>query len=153
MEFLMNATVGQLIGSGFGILTFILLFIEFTPIKVNPISSVLRWIGERTNKELDVRIDKMENKVEEIYQRQTEAEEEYQKREAINARIRILRFGDEVRRKMKHSQESFDQVLSDIDTYEKYCKDHPKFENKKTVRTSKLIVDTHDKCMLEDDFL
>ena len=68
-------------------------------------------------------------------------------------RIRILRFSDEIRRNVKHSQESFDQTLSDITKYEQYCKDHPEFENKKTVLANKRISEAYDKCVEDNDFL
>ncbi len=153
MDWVMNATIGQLIGGGFGIVAFILMFIEFTPIKVNPISAILGWVGQRTNKELNGRLTTMESTVEEISLRQKDIEEKAQEREAINARIRILRFSDEIRRGLKHSQESLDQALSDVTTYEHYCDDHPKFENQKAVGACEHIKKEHARCLAENDFL
>ena len=153
MDAIMNATVGQLIGGGIGVIAILSLFIEFTPIKLNPLSDLLNWIGKRTNKDITERIEKLEDQVGEISQRQEESEAEDLKREAINARIRILRFSDEIRRGLKHSQESFDQTLSDITKYEQYCKDHPEFENKKTVLANKRIAEAYDKCVEDNDFL
>jgi len=153
MDWVMNATIGQIIGGGFSIILFISLFIEFTPIKLNPISSILKWIGKRTNQEIDDRMGKLEKQVENIHKRQQIHEEEVQKREAINSRIRILRFSDEIRRKIKHSQESFEQALSDIDKYEKYCKAHPEFENNKTVIADQRIKEAYKKCQEDNDFL
>lgn len=40
-----------------GILATMGIVFEITPIKVNPISSILRWIGRQTNKELNEKID------------------------------------------------------------------------------------------------
>jgi hypothetical protein len=153
MEWIMNATIGQLIGGGLGILFAISMFIEITPIKINPISDFLNWIGQRTNKELIARITELENKVSEISDKQERNEAKLEEQEAINCRIRILRFSDEIRRNIKHSQESFDQTLSDITKYEQYCKDHPEFENKKTVLANKRIQDAYDKCVSDNDFL
>lgn len=153
MDWVMNATIGQLIGGGFSIILFISLFIEFTPIKINPISDLLEWIGKRTNKDLNNRMSTLEKKVEEISTKQEKIEASAQEQEAINSRIRILRFSDEIRRNIKHSQESFDQTLSDITKYEQYCKDHPEFENKKTVLANKRISEAYDKCVEDNDFL
>lgn len=98
MESLMNATVGQLIGGGLGIIAILSVFIEFTPIKLNPVSAFLNWIGRRTNRELFEKIGDLENKVDEIQSRQEAAEAIEEEREAVNCRIRILSFSDELRR-------------------------------------------------------
>ena len=153
MEWIMNATIGQLLGGGFGFLCVLSLFIEITPIHWNPISDLLKWIGKRTNQDLDNRLKKLEQKVEDISEKQEQSEEKVQEQEAINCRIRILRFSDEIRRNIKHSQESFDQTLADITKYEQYCEDHPKFENKKTVLANKRIQEAYDKCVSDNDFL
>lgn len=73
--------------------------------------------------------------------------------EAKQARSRILRFADECRREEMHSKEFFDSVLEDIDVYEDYCSDHPKFENNKTVASNKIIKDLYDKCIRENKFI
>ena len=153
MDAIMNATVGQLIGGGLGITALISLFIEFTPIKLNPVSAFLNWIGRRTNRELFDRIDELENKVDEIQEQQEKAEKVASEREAVNCRIRILQFSDELRRGIRHSQESFDQALDDIDVYEKYCALHPEFKNNKTISAKERIKAAYDKCMDQDDFL
>lgn len=153
MESLMNATVGQLIGGGLGIIAILSVFIEFTPIKLNPVSAFLNWIGRRTNRELFEKIGDLENKVDEIQSRQEAAEAIEEEREAVNCRIRILSFSDELRRNIRHSQESFDQVLSDIDNYEKYCDAHPNFKNNKTVTAKERIKAAYEGCMDQNDFL
>lgn len=153
MESLMNATVGQLIGGGLGIIAILSVFIEFTPIKLNPVSAFLNWIGRRTNRELFEKIGDLENKVDEIQSRQEAAEAIEEEREAVNCRIRILSFSDELRRNIRHSQESFDQVLSDIDNYEKYCDAHPNFKNNKTITAKERIKSAYEGCMDQNDFL
>lgn len=153
MEFLMNATIGQIIGGTIGIIAILSVFIEITPVKINPVSDFLNWVGKRTNKELNARMDVLEAKVGTISDKQTAIEATALEQEAINSRIRILRFSDEIRRDIRHSQESFDQTLSDITKYEQYCKDHPEFENKKTVLATKRISEAYDKCVADNDFL
>ena len=39
--------------------------------------------------------------------------------EATDARYRILRFDDEIRHHVKHTEEHFNQIMDDIDEYEK----------------------------------
>lgn len=58
---------------------------------------------------------------------------------ATLARTHILRFADELRNGTNHSDEYFRQQLQDIDTYEKYCNEHPEFANGLTRLASKYI--------------
>lgn len=153
MEAIMNATIGQLIGGGLGIIAVLSIFIEVTPIKINPVSVILNWIGRRTNKELFDKIEELEDKVADINDNQKALEADFSERNAINCRVRILRFADELRRKVRHSQESFDQVFDDIDVYEKYCEEHPEFKNNKTITAKERIKAVYDGCMEQNDFL
>lgn len=55
------------------------------------------------------------------------------------ARTHILRFADELRNGMCHSDEYFRQQIQDIDTYNNYCDLHPEFANGLTKMASRLI--------------
>lgn len=146
MEQLLNMTTAQIIGSTAGIVVIISIFIEIAPIKINPLSHFLRWLGKRINGDIIDRLDNLEAKVNNI-------ENSGDERNAISCRVRILQFGDEVRRGMKHSQENFDKVLSDIDDYEHYCNNHPEFKNNKTVAAKEKILKVYSERMDNNDFL
>lgn len=146
MEQLLNMSVAQIIGSAAGVVVIISIFIEIAPIKINPLSHFLRWLGKRINGDIIDRLDNLEAKVNNI-------ENSGDERNAISCRVRILQFGDEVRRGMKHSQENFDQVLSDIDDYEHYCNNHPEFKNNKTVAAKEKILKVYSERMDNNDFL
>jgi len=45
------------------------------------------------------------------------------------ARTRILRFYDEECEGRKHSQNHWEDIIDDVDTYENYTADHPDFKN------------------------
>lgn len=62
-------------------------------------------------------------------------EEKGDKREAVASRIRILSFSDELQEGRRHSKDSFDQILSDVTEYERYCSEHPEFKNNQTEAT------------------
>ena len=53
------------------------------------------------------------------------------KENADDARRNILNFDDELRRKVDHSEESYNQVLADIKFYRHYCREHEDYENDK----------------------
>lgn len=72
---------------------------------------------------------------------------------AYTWRYRILRFNDEIVQGNRHTKEHFDQILEDIDNYEKFCKNNPEFPNNKAVLAVKNIKDIYDRCVEENDFL
>lgn len=72
---------------------------------------------------------------------------------AINARIRILRFADDLMDGRERSKESYDQCLEDVDTYEKYCGVHHDFQNGKTVATIAYIRSVYGKRLERHDFI
>lgn len=161
MDTLMNVTVGQIVGAITAFVAFVTLFIEFNKkIQKFPISAVLNWIGERTNKNLSAQVKSLEDQIKDLEKKvdaldtkQVSMDYEFEKRNTVNCRVRILQFADELRRKIKHSQESFDQVFDDIDVYEKYCAAHPEFKNNKTMTAKERIKAAYDGCMEQNDFL
>ena len=71
---------------------------------------------------------------------------------AISARVRILRFEDELQEERKHSKDSWDQVMSDIDYYEAYCGEHKDFKNNQTVATVEHIQHGYRERLEKRDF-
>lgn len=153
MDTIMNMSLGQLVGGAAGAIVVLSVFIEITPIKINPISWLLSWIGKRTNQELMAEVATVKEEINDMQNTIEHMQAEEDERNAVNCRIRILGFSDEVAHKQRHSKESFDQVLSDIDAYERYCDEHPKFLNNKTVIAKRRIVEAYDHCLAENDFL
>ncbi|MDO4650960.1 MAG: hypothetical protein Q4B26_20170, partial [Eubacteriales bacterium] len=92
-------------------------------------------------------------KVDQINDRQIAYETQTNEDKMDACRSRILRFGDECRRDMKHSREFFDQILEDITRYERYCDVHPEYENSKAVLTIEKIKKIYNKCDEDDSFL
>ena len=61
--------------------------------------------------------------------------------QAVLARTHILRFADDLRNGVHHSEEYFRQQMLDCDTYDAYCRDNPDFSNGLTVIASQYIKD------------
>lgn len=80
------------------------------------------------SKDMKERFDTLDKKIDTVKAKA----DEYN---AVSCRVRILRFEDELQVKQKHSKDSWDQVMSDIDSYETYTKQHPDFRNNQTVAT------------------
>ncbi len=74
-------------------------------------------------------------------------------REAISVRVRILQFNDELLEGKRHSKDSYDQVESDITTYEAFCNTHPDFKNNQTMLTIENINRNYSERLQKRDFL
>ena len=120
--------------------------VQIAPIKINPWSWLFKRVGKLLNGEVIEKVDALEEDVKEI--RYIIGENE-----AINSRVRILRFNDEILRKHKHSKDHFDQVLAEIDRYEHYCSTHPDFKNNMTVIATDNIKACYKKCLENHEFL
>ncbi len=81
------------------------------------------------SKEIERKIDILSEKVDE--------------NAAVLSRTHILRFSDEIRNGIKHSNEYWRQQLDDCDTYARFCEAHPDFRNSYTTEADKHIKDTY----------
>jgi len=72
---------------------------------------------------------------------------------AIESRSRILAFGDETRRGLLHTKETWDDLLKNIDRYEDYCTAHPLFENNQAVQTIDYLKALYKTCLKKNSFL
>lgn len=127
--------------------------IQISPIRLNPWSSLARAIGRAINKDVIDKVERLETEVAEMRKAGERRDREEGDRNAKSVRLRILRFGDEVRHQQKHSKEHWDDIMQDITEYNAYCGDHPDFKNQKAQSTTKLLVKEYERCLSENDFL
>lgn len=139
-------TIKQIAYGGGGALLVIMTLIQIAPIKINPWSWIARCIGRAINRELMEKVDKIDNELADHKAKSAE-------REATQCRARILRFGDEILHNVPHSKEHYEQILIDIDSYEKYCDNHQEYKNNVAVATIKHIKRMYQKHLEEDSFL
>lgn len=136
----------------------LLSLVEISKIKLNPWSWLVKGIRSVIGiKDLNTKIEQIETAIEENQKETNDKIDKLENRvdegQAIQARVRILRYGDDVRRKERHTKDSFDQVMDDITRYHAYCRQHPEFPNDKTVLTTKVIEEEYQRCLRENDFL
>lgn len=62
---------------------------------------------------------------------------------ADDARRNILAFDDELRRRTDHSEESFNQVITDIKFYKQYCRLHADYENDRATSAMAHILEVY----------
>lgn len=121
--------------------------------KYKPWTYVAIQIGKAINKETLGKLDGLEKKVSEIEKHDREQDEKDKEEKAKAARRRILRYADEVRRKEKHSEEYFNDILEDITFYKKYCDDNPLFKNEKSVMAIDAVEKAYKHANDTNDFL
>jgi hypothetical protein len=133
-------SIQELLLKGGGIVFALLTLVQITPIKVNPWSAIARAIGKAliggdimAKLEEHIRVD--------------------DERDADMHRYRLLRFNTELLRKTRHTKEEFDEILYSVTYYERYCEDHPKYENNRAVLAIENIKRVYKECMETNDFL
>lgn len=164
------------------IVLIVMTIIEITPIKINPWSAIGNAIGKAINKsvmkeiadlkkeaserdenlnqrinennaEVKEHLKKLDESVGELDSKISEVSDKNDEERAVTARVRILRFCDELQEEKRHSKDSFDQVMCDITCYNQYCKDHPTFKNNQTVSTVEYITKVYQERLEKHDFL
>ena len=75
------------------------------------------------------------------------------KENADDARRNILNFDDELRRKVDHSEESYNQVLADIKFYRHYCREHEDYENDKATSAITHVRETYQEVKNANKFI
>ena len=83
----------------------------------------------------------------------TGIEDRMDKENADEARRNILAFDDELRRKVDHSEESYNQVLADIKFYRHYCREHDEYENDKATSAIAHIRETYQEVKNANRFI
>ena len=140
----------QLQGVGLGnvvvIGIIVLSLIQIAPLKLDPWSHLFKWVGKIINGDVMKEIDGLKKDVNEMKKHEAELE-------ANNERNRILRFDDELRRKIDHSEEFFDQILDDVSSYRRYCLQNKDYPNSKAESAMKNIEDTYRRCKQENKFI
>ena len=141
-------------GGGIGVILLVLLtLVEIAPIQVNPWKAIGKWFGNVINGEV---LHKVGEVKEAVIETQTQLNEHIRiddERDADLHRQNILRFNTDLLRDIKHTEEDFSEILSEIDYYERYCESHPNYRNNRAVHAIKNIEKVYDVRMEKHDFL
>lgn len=146
-------TIQEIVSYSGGGLFLLLALIQISPIKLDPLSWILRNLGRCINKDMSDKIDLLEDQIISVRKKTEEIQNVADMRNAINCRTRILRFGDEMLHGVMHSKDHFDQILLDIKEYDSYCNTHSDFENNVTALTSERIRNAYRERLSKNDFL
>ena len=157
-------SAGELLGNCGIVIAVIFTLLQIAPVKINPWSwlakriggffgGLAKRIGKAINGEVITELGEIKRKLADLEERDRSQDLARSEDKALDARRRILQFADEIRRKVRHSEEHFNNVFEDIKYYKTYCREHADFENDKARISIKIIEDTYEKCSRENDFL
>ena len=130
----------------------LIITIVATIICSNALWGFIQFLMERKDKKDDCSKKIMEM-IQNLDKKIDKIDKEASEREAITARVRILKFMDELLEGRKHTKDSYDQVMTDITNYNKYCSTNPDFKNNQTEATIEYINKDYQKRLEKHDFL
>lgn len=130
---------------GFIVLVILLSLVQVSKIKLNPWDAILGWIGNRLNKSINDKVEKVEKKLD-----QHIAESEV--RDLRDTRQYILDFANACMYGRKYTYEQFKFVIKKCDEYEKYVEDNH-IKNGEVTSAISYIRKLYDKCRQNNSFL
>ncbi len=110
-------TIGEIIGSGTVIFLLFTTLIEITPIKWNPLTSILSWIGKRMNGEISKKVDDHGKRLDDL-------EEKIDMNEIDRIRWEILNFASSCRNGQRHTKDEFEHIITLHEKYNKILTAH-----------------------------
>ena len=127
------------------IVTVISIFIEIVPIKINPVSQLIKWIGNKLNNNTREQLQSISDKLEDVSER-------IDKIEIDNTRSTILDFANSCMNERKHTKEEFEHMFDLHDQYMKTIEERG-IKNGRMDMAYKYISDLYLKCVNENSFL
>ena len=92
--------------------------IEISPIKFNPITMVLKWMGDKMNSGIKDELDALKKA-------QEEQRKDFQDYKVSQYRYEIFQFENEIRdNNDHHTEEQYNHILEQCKSYEDYCKEY-----------------------------
>lgn len=124
---------------------FLSIFIEIIPVKINPLSSIFKWIGNVVNKDINEKLSSVSTKLEDVSTR-------IDMIEVNNMRTQILDFANSCMNERRHTKEEFNHI---VDLHSQYTDiiEEKGIKNGRMDLAFKYISDLYVKCLNEDSFL
>ncbi len=92
--------------------------IEISPIKFNPITMVLKWMGDKMNSGIKAELDALKKA-------QEEQRKDFRDYKVSQYRYEIFQFENEIRdNNDHHTEEQYNHILEQCKSYEDYCKEY-----------------------------
>lgn len=139
-------SIQELLTGGGGLVVLALTVIQVAPVKINPWSAIAKAIGRAINAEVLAELEQTRIRLDNHIKTDDE-------RAADMHRARILRFNQELIRQIPHTREEFIEVLTEIDRYQKFCREHPEYPNSRAAHAIANIGRVYDDRLQKHDFL
>lgn len=139
-------SIQEILLGGGGVLLFAMSVVQIAPIEIKPWSAIARALGRAINAEVLRELKTVKKDLADHIRVDDE-------RDADEHRSRILRFNNELLRDLPHTKEEYIDVLSDIDFYERYCREHKDYKNNRAVHAIANINRSYDDRLRKHDFL
>ncbi len=143
----------ELFTGGGGLLLLLLTLVQIAPVQINPWSALAQWFGRAVNGDVLKKLEQVEKTLGDTRERLDEHIRTDDDRNADFHRARILQFNTELLRELPHTREEFIEILTEIDFYENYCEEHPKYQNNRAVHAVSNIKRVYDERLQKHDFL
>lgn len=92
-------------------------FVEVSKIKINPWSSLFKWIGKKMNEEVMEEIKDLKKSDEEVCKKQAEIERQQAIDTADTIKAEVFSFYNECKRGLKHSEAEFNHIAQQNKKY------------------------------------
>ena len=149
--------VAKWLGGNWGwVLLILSVFVEVTPIKVNPISRLLGWIGKKINGSLSKELSDFKRETEDNFKavkaRQDAAERDSDLQRIAGIKSLVLSFANSCMNNRKHTLEEFHHILEENKIYEQLVEKQG-VENDVYSESYAYILRVYRTCMDEHKFL
>ena len=145
-------SIGEIIAAAGGAIALVSTFVEVSKIKINPWSSLFKWIGSKMMEDVKTEIKEIKDEQKELAKKQ----EELKRQRAIDAadaiKAEIFKFYNECQKGQRHSEAEFNHIIQQNKKYEDLIEETGE-ENGVYTAEYKYILTIYQKCQLEKDFL
>ena len=150
--------------------TIVLTLVEISPIKINPLEALFKYIGRKTTEEVNRKLDNLwdefgnrENELRKSHEVLADSfnnlqseihtvKREFEIKNANDKRWDILDFANSCRNNRQHSREEWEHVIDQLKCYETYVKEH-KIDNGVIEEETKYLRELYRERCIRNDFL
>lgn len=148
----MHELIKQLFENHGTLVVILLCLVEITPIKINPLSWVLKWIGEKINGELRTEIKSLHDGLLEARDDLNELKGDVEQMKVDAMRWDILTFANNCHCGKRHTKEEWNHVISQCQEYEDYI-ERKQISNGVIVEETKYLRELYQGIIRDNNFL
>ncbi len=128
------------------------LVIQISPIKCNPWTALLGWIGRIITRDVMQEVEGIKAGLADVRRQQKQQQLEQDKNEMDRIRSEVLDFANSCRNKRRHTKEEFDHIFDLNDKYKALLEKNGQ-QNGRFEEAFAYVCTLYRKCMDENDFL